>query len=92
MSKLKSFFKDLFPGGVMPSGKTVVRMLVDHPVEGKPYKINSIVLFPDAVAKELCRTGVADAAQEAVEYCAQELGAKLIEHGAEPKADPAAGA
>jgi hypothetical protein len=81
MSKLKNGIKNLLGAGAAAvSGSTTVRMLADHPVDGKAYKANQVVILPASIAKDLCALGVADADPAAVEYCIQELKASPVEH------------
>jgi hypothetical protein len=55
-------------------------MLVDKTVEGLNYKANQVVDFPDALGKKLIEGLETDASKAGVDYCIDELGAKLIKH------------
>jgi len=76
------------------SERVKVRMLMEKEVDGILYKVNSVVSFVESKAKELCQLGCADAHPDAVAHCIENLGAEVVEHGAEPakEVEAAAGA
>jgi hypothetical protein len=68
--------------------KVAVRILADVNVGTKSYKPNQLVAFSPAQAKALVKSGHADDAREAVEYCLGQ-GVEGVEHDAND--EPAGG-
>jgi len=64
----------------MATSKTQVRLLIDQPIDGVPYRVNQAVNLDSATAKALVKNGQADDNKAAVEYALSLPGAKLIEH------------
>ena len=57
-----------------------VRVLVDQPIEGIPYRCNDVVELPAELAKPLLDQGAIDDNKAAVAYCVTELGREVIVH------------
>jgi len=70
----------------------VVRLLLDHPLDGIIYPGNTPLRCAPALADALVGAGIADANEAAVAYVVGELGLAVVDHqppSAEPAADPA---
>lgn len=68
----------------------VVRLLLDHPVDGITYPGNTPLRCAPALADSLVGAGVADANEAAVAYVIGELGLAIVDHQPPAAADPAA--
>lgn len=71
-----------------PAGGVVVRLLLDHPLDGITYPGNTPLQCAPALADALVAAGIADAAEAAVAYVTGELGLPVVVHQP-PAADPA---
>ena len=68
-----------------------VRVLATLYLAGQEYQPNHVLELDDKTAKALEKEGSVDSAPEAVAYCTEQLGAKVIKHvaaDAEVAADP----
>ncbi len=68
---------------------TKVRILSDVKVQGVDYKPNQVVDLPANIAKQLAASGSADASNEAVAYCVDELKSEVVVHQKPAEADAA---
>ncbi len=68
-----------------------VRVLVDHPVDGKKYRANDVVEFDSEAAASLIKAGLADDNKAAVAYALEQNGGVVVKHEkpAEPEQPPA---
>ena len=68
-----------------------VRILVDHPVDGKKYRANDVVEFDAEAAASLIKAGLADDNKAAVAYALEQNGGVVVKHEkpAEPEQPPA---
>ncbi|MEK6788501.1 MAG: hypothetical protein AABY68_06080 [Pseudomonadota bacterium] len=66
-----------------------VRMLMRHEIEGVEYPVNAVVALDESLVKSLVKEGIVDSSKAAVDYCINELGARVIEHSVEDAASPA---
>lgn len=68
-----------------------VRILVDHPVDGKKYRANDVVEFDADAAASLVKAGVADDNKAAVVYALEQNGGVVVRHEkpVEPEQPPA---
>ena len=56
------------------------RLLVSTSIDGVAYGCNQVVSFSADQAKALAKEGIVDTTAAAVNYCVNELGAKVVEH------------
>lgn len=68
---------------------TKVRILAVVPLDGITYTPDQVVDLPPAVAKALAAAGHVDPHKEAVAYCVNTLGAKVLVHASAPSAPSA---
>lgn len=66
-----------------------VRILMCQEIEGIEYPVNAVVALDDGLVKSLVKEGLVDPSKAAVDYCINELGARVIEHSVEDAALPA---
>jgi hypothetical protein len=59
-----------------------VRVLVDVKIEGVAYRCNQVVDLPASLAKMQKVAGTIDMEKEAVNYCIEKLGEKVVVHKA----------
>jgi hypothetical protein len=60
-----------------------VRLLLDQQIEGLQYKCNQVVEMAPALAKGLVANALADDSKAGIDYCINDLGAKVIVHESE---------
>lgn len=57
-----------------------VRVLVTFFLDGQEYQPNNVLELDDKTAKSLEKDSSVDSTPEAVAYCVEQLGAKVIKH------------
>ena len=61
-----------------------VRILTETRIDGATYQPNEVVEFSNKTAKSLCDAGASDMNIDAVNYCVNEMAAKVVVHSAAP--------